>query len=1597
MNRWLVIGLIFDFVLALGGVSRTPQAAAADPPAVSYREVTLDTPDLYRYISSTGPVDQAAPRVWLWQNGHLILSYNRSRLPSSANLERAELMLYSSDNLLTQPLPPSVAKITPFRARPSQFNLGLYPLVTNRLVANELTWQQAANQTPFTRFGGDFDRTLGSRLTAKQVNPFRLADQPQPRQNLTTRYKLEITEQYRQALTQNRDLKLWLGEAAECGATNCQLDCSAGLTCQNFLTLVNPLFPQLHYQPVLRLRYAETNRPLTACKGQNLVVVIDRSLEAKQLNSIKAQLKTLLPQTLQLEPNLRIGLVSYANTGESLVSLSNQPESLVAALDKLRASPGSGNQLGSGLVTALTELTRQTRPETTNYVLAIGDGLDSYPGWSLAIADHLKAGRLPVNPIRLPDLLPNASNELFGLSTPVGLATLALSSGQDLPGIMVEAASAMPGWSAQSTDAASLTNFWQSWIKQISCQIPPEPIVNCQLAWLLPPTQSFTGQGTQKLNLTLRYLTPRESSVRLSATASSKLNLSWSGKPDPLIVKLPATSVLASQTLTLELTSRVPASEITAADLRLQLSAVALGQSCQSSAEYEFKLDQSPSSSPSPQLSPQPSPVSSPSVSPSTSPSTSPSLTPQNDYDLELLVEPRLRQAKAGTNQDRLWLTLINLAPGRDLSNQWLNLRVTLPAELQKVTLTNPQANLRLQTGSTGSTLLWRLRPESLPAGGTLAVALDYSFELPLISQALPWSATVRLESDQLASLDRQQSNNSLAGEYLYQIWQVKQSSSLTGELLASDRTVSTSITVTNYSPTAATLSLLAKPELADCLALVPIPNCNNFASPDSLLTSQSWRQGEATLKLGQFNSLTVAAGQSANLTTEYRLGTLNFDSERYLCQRLETDQLSLPPISSLCWLLTPVGYDLAMSKLFASGGTSAQVAAGESIDYQVTTTNLGQKASPNYQLIDQLIDSQGQPLNDLRWQSVGENQPATTSWQAERASLAPQAKRQELVRLIVPCDYKLPTLSDGRNLRNRVGLTGLVQDLQPENNLAEQAGLTIIGGQSNLQATIELDTPQLEPNQNLKLLLKLSNQDQLLRPVTAGLHQITIALTLEAGLELGPLANQNLTISGQTLTLTLPELPAKGEQLIAIPVKVKAEASDIRATLSAETPRITSTLVGCGQAKASLFRSVVSQVAHLGLTKTLPSLSEADSQIEAVITLSNPQSQARVAQNIFELTDPIDSKYFELISSSCERLSFTTAGEGAVIDSNCEAAGLASSQKLGQRFQASLKTIPANTALRFRLLLQVKALKEPVCPVAAANRASLSDLTLRLEAVAVTDIYSGSCLKGNIHTQVESANSAGLLINNNQTILDQNSILSSTGQIDCQAALGCDRLILRRDRYDLTQSTGLSYTRVLERFQSELARLITGAPRLTGSTLTRRLALTQDGLSTDCQKQDRPEGQIWQHSGDLTLDTTSDLTIYCRGTLIIIGGDLKITGNGQLRYADALASLGVMLLPDSAGRGGNLIVDDSVAGLVGSYFLPGQNQARQEYSTSGRLELRGPGASRLVAKAVFVARQITLLRQSFALINDGRSARPDLAPPGFAYGLSLGLVDDRQ
>ncbi|TSC65253.1 MAG: hypothetical protein CEO22_543, partial [Candidatus Berkelbacteria bacterium Gr01-1014_85] len=685
------------------------------------------------------------------------------------------------------------------------------------------------------------------------------------------------------------------------------------------------------------------------------------------------------------------------------------------------------------------------------------------------------------------------------------------------------------------------------------------------------------------------------------------------------------------------------------------------------------------------------------------------------------------------------------------------------------------------------------------------------------------------------------------------------------------------------------------------------------------------------------------------------------------------------------------------MTKAFASGATTAQVALGESIDYQLTTTNLGQKASPNYQLVDQLIDSQGQPINDLRWLSVGENQPATATWQVERAGLAPQAKRQELVRLIVPCDYSLPNLSAGRTLRNRVGLTGLVQDLQPENNLAEQTGLTIVGGQTNLQANLELDTPQLEPNQSLKLLLKLTNQNQLLHPVTAGLHQITVKLTLEAGLEFGPLANQNLVRSGQTLSLTLPELPANGEQLIAIPVKVTADATTIRAALSAETPRVSLTNSSCGQAQASLFRSVTSQVAHLGLTKTMPSLSEADSQIEAVITLSNPESQARVAQNIFELSDPIDSNYFELQSFSCERLGFTAAGEGAVIDTNCAAAGLASSQKLGQRFQATLKTIPAGTALRFRLLLQVKALSQPVCPVAAANRATLSDLTLQLEAVAVTDIYSGSCLKGNIHTQVESANSAGLLINNNQTILDQNSILSSTGQIDCQAALGCDRLILRRDRYDLTQSTGLSYTRVLERFQSELARIITGAPKLSSSNLTRRLALTQDGLSTDCLKQDRPEGQIWQHQGDLNLDTSGDLTVYCRGTLIIIGGDLKITGNGQLRYADAQASLGVMLLPDNAGRGGNLIVDESVQGLVGSYFLPGQNQGRQEYPTSGRLELKGPGANRLVAKAVFIARQISLLRQSFALINDGRSARPDLAPPGFAYGLSLGLVDDRQ
>ncbi|MFA4979935.1 MAG: hypothetical protein WC589_20645 [Sphingobacterium sp.] len=91
-------------------------------------------------------------------------------------------------------------------------------------------------------------------------------------------------------------------------------------------------------------------------------------------------------------------------------------------------------------------------------------------------------------------------------------------------------------------------------------------------------------------------------------------------------------------------------------------------------------------------------------------------------------------------------------------------------------------------------------------------------------------------------------------------------------------------------------------------------------------------------------------------------------------------------------------------------------------------------------------------------------------------------------------------------------------------------------------------------------------------------------------------------------------------------------------------------------------------------------------------------------------------------------------------------------------------------------------------------------------------------------------------------------------------------------------------------------------------------------GSPTDLDFASRPEGQVWVHSGDLTIDATG-ATFFGKGTIIVDNGNIYI--NGDIKYgADSTGnnptSLGII------ANGGNIVIANGVSQVQGAFYTSG-------------------------------------------------------------------------
>lgn len=86
-----------------------------------------------------------------------------------------------------------------------------------------------------------------------------------------------------------------------------------------------------------------------------------------------------------------------------------------------------------------------------------------------------------------------------------------------------------------------------------------------------------------------------------------------------------------------------------------------------------------------------------------------------------------------------------------------------------------------------------------------------------------------------------------------------------------------------------------------------------------------------------------------------------------------------------------------------------------------------------------------------------------------------------------------------------------------------------------------------------------------------------------------------------------------------------------------------------------------------------------------------------------------------------------------------------------------------------------------------------------------------------------------------------------------------------------------------------------------------------------------KPEGQVWVINGDLNIDY--DTVVNGKGTIIVNGGNLNITGN--IEYGTAKSSIGFIVIKndgyvcnnDGNNSSGAITINSDVSKLVGAYY----------------------------------------------------------------------------
>jgi hypothetical protein len=420
-----------------------------------------------------------------------------------------------------------------------------------------------------------------------------------------------------------------------------------------------------------------------------------------------------------------------------------------------------------------------------------------------------------------------------------------------------------------------------------------------------------------------------------------------------------------------------------------------------------------------------------------------------------------------------------------------------------------------------------------------------------------------------------------------------------------------------------------------------------------------------------------------------------------------------------------------------------------------------------------------------------------------------------------------------------------------------------------------------------------------------------------------------------------------------------------------------------------------------VSVAKSLISTADADEGQDVVfrVDVINNDSVAQANRDWFvtdELNDIYDAGYaLDASRNSCEVLN--AAGDS----SDCAAPGQTGIQlnpANNKQLRWQVRDIPANGRIRYQFTVKITSVNGLAeCPARVSNIAYLTDNQSQprkwSSGPATVSVYTGNCINGNIHARNQTGDNAnaqpGIVINGSDVKIGTNSILSSTGTVNCTVNELCIATPWKIPGYDTNTSEGIKFAKVVTRMSRNIKRLTDGATTLNASTIRGKFNLYTGATNLPVTPQSQasyPDGRVWIHYGKLKLETA--LQFSGRGTIINYG-DVEIAGNGSIEYLDSSTahSFGLIVLPYQ-GQAGNLVVTGTPKTIRGGYYVPGtDSDVPPSAPNVGVIQFQGgDNANRLIANGLFIAREFRIERVRFSLDYDPRTTDTNTAPPGFTF-----------